>query len=438
MKKPTRTARGAALLALRNTIEQQWFLDAALDQTLGNMADIRERALARELAYGVCRFWPRLSAWREQLLTRPLKEKDHDVGVLINLGLYQLEYSRIPAHAAVAETVQLATSALRKRWANALVNAVLRRFIREREQCIADADKQLPARHAHPQWLIERFRDAWPEQWQDILEANNTHANMALRVNARRLTRDAAITKLASHAIGASPTRWCEQGLVLQEPRDVSALPGFADGDFSVQDQAAQLAAGLLSAQPGQRLLDACAAPGGKFAHVLETSPALSFALALDKESSRVRRIQQTLQRLNLKAQVRHIDALDVDTWWDGEKFDRILIDAPCSATGVIRRHPDIKLHRTPQDIDNLAQQQMALLTAMWPLLADGGRLLYATCSVLPIENANLIRKFLDARPDATPVEMNMHCGIDTNPGRQILPGEDGMDGFYYALLGKQ
>jgi 16S rRNA (cytosine967-C5)-methyltransferase len=433
MKRPS--ARHAALNALRDTIGQGQFLDVALDAALGAIDDARERSLARELAYGVCRYWFRLCAWRDPLLQRPLKEKDLDVGILINLGLYQLEYSRIPVHAAVAETVQLATGTLRKRWANGLVNAVLRRFIREREQCLANSDAHPDTRLAHPRWLVDSLQLAWPDHWQDILLANNTQAPMTLRANARHGSREQAIEKLAAHAIDADTVRWSNEGIVLREPRDVSALPGFADGLVSVQDQAAQLAAQLLDVQPGQRFLDACAAPGGKFAHVLETTAQPGLALALDRDASRAQRIEQTLIRLGLKGRVVTADARDADTWWDSVPFDRILVDAPCSATGVIRRHPDIKLHRSAADIAILADNQFALLDALWPLLAPNGRLLYATCSIMPAENSAPVKRFLATHTDAHAIDLEVDWGIPAPPGRQILPGEDGMDGFYYALL---
>jgi 16S rRNA (cytosine967-C5)-methyltransferase len=431
------SARHAALQALRSTILQGQFLDASLDSALSKIDDVRERSLARELAYGVCRFWFRLTGWRDSLLQHPLKDKDLDVGILINLGLYQLEYSRIPVHAAVAETVQLATSSLRKRWANALVNAVLRRFIREKEQCLNDGDSQPAQRLAHPQWLVDALREAWPDGWQDILTANNTHASMTLRVNTRLSSRALAIEHLASHAISATPSKWSSEGIVLDEPRDVGALPGFSDGMFSVQDQAAQLAAELLDVSPGHRFVDACAAPGGKFAHILESTPQIGYALALDRDAARSKRIEQTLQRLGLNGHVVTADARNIAQWWDGKPFDRILIDAPCSAIGVIRRHPDIKLHRDAADLTTLARDQYALLHALWPLLADNGRLLYATCSVMPAENSEPINRFLRAHCDARSISLDVDWGIAASPGRQILPGEDGMDGFYYALLAK-
>jgi len=411
-------ARRAALQALRDTITHGQFLDAALDAALRGVEDVRERSLARELSYGVCRFWFRLSAWRDALLQHKLKDKDLDVGILINLGLYQLEYSRIPAHAAVA-------------------NAVLRRFIRERDQCLISSDAQPETRLAHPPWLVSALRDAWPDHWQGILAANNAQATMTLRVNTRHGSRAQAIEHLATHAIIAEPTRWCGEGLVLREPRDVGALPGFADGMFSVQDESAQLAAQLLAVCPGQRFLDACAAPGGKFAHVLEKTPRIGHALALDRDAKRAQRIEQTLHRLGLDGHVVTADARDVGRWWDGVPFDRILVDAPCSALGVIRRHPDIKLHRNGADIETLADGQLALLDALWPLLARDGRLLYATCSVMPAENSAPVRRFLRTHTDAHAIDLDVDWGLAAPPGRQILPGQDGMDGFYYALLAR-
>jgi len=431
------SARAAALQALQATLVGGRFLDEVLDGALAHLTDARDRALARDLAYGVCRYWHRLSAVRDSLLERPLKAKDQDVGIVLVLGLYQLTYSRVAAHAAVAETVALC-EALRKRWASGLVNAVLRRFQRERDACLLAADADTAVRLSYPDWLLDALRNAWPDRWQDIAAAGNVQAPMTLRVNRRRLSREDSLKALRAAGFEGEPTAFSTDGIVLASARDVSALPGFAAGDLSVQDEAAQLAAGLLAARDGERFLDACAAPGGKLAHVLETTPGLASVLAVEHGARRAQRTRDTLQRLGLHAALAVADARSPESWWDGKPFDCILVDAPCSATGVIRRHPDIKLNRRPGDLLQLANRQYQLLSALWPLLARGGRLLYATCSVLPEENAAVVTRFARALSDVVVEDLDVPWGEPASPGRQIFPGEAGMDGFYYALLVKR
>ena len=431
--------RGAALAALVATVVRERLLDDALAEPLSRLPDDRERALARELAFGTCRFWFRLAAIRDGLLQRPLRTRDADVGVLIALGLYQLVYSRIPSHAAVAQTVAL-TAQLDKSWARGLVNALLRRFDRERDARLRAADEDPQALHAHPSWLLRALREAWPDDWQSVVAANNRPGPLTLRVNRRRTSRDASLAALAAQGVPAEPCTYSAEGIRLATPRDVAAIPGFAEGDLSVQDEASQLACGLLAPEPGTRLLDACAAPGGKLAHLLECTPGLGGAVAVERDPGRVQRLEQTLDRLGLSREASTIvaDAAEPERWWDGTPFDRILLDAPCSATGVIRRHPDIKLHRRAQDPAARGRLQGRLLEALWPLLARGGRLLYATCSVMPDENAAPVRRFLSGTADAEALAPDVAWGRATPPGRQVLPGDAGMDGFYYALLAKR
>jgi 16S rRNA (cytosine967-C5)-methyltransferase len=394
-----------------------------------------ERALTQELCYGVLRYYPRLAYLAARLLNKPLKRKDLDVQQLILIGLYQLIYLKVPAHAAVAETVA-ATRLLGKDWAAGLVNALLRGFQRGAVQLLAQADADPVARYAHPHWWLAQLQSDWPAHWQDILDANNQRPPMTLRVNARRGSRDDYAAQLQAAGIIAHPVPPAPQALTLEKPVDVTQLPGFSGGAVSVQDAAAQLAAPLLNLAPGQRVLDACAAPGGKTAHLLESEPLLQVQ-ALDSDAQRLTRVQETLARLQLAADLRHGDAASPQDWWDGKAFDRILLDAPCSGSGVIRRHPDIKLLRTAQDIVTLAQQQRRLLDALWPLLAQGGILLYATCSVLMAENQHNLAQFLAAHSDACEQPIGADWGHAQTPGRQLLPGENGMDGFYYARLMK-
>ncbi|MHB8745267.1 MAG: 16S rRNA (cytosine(967)-C(5))-methyltransferase RsmB [Gammaproteobacteria bacterium] len=409
-------------------------LNAILPAALLALAD-QERALTQELCYGVLRFYPRLEHIAAGLLHKALKRKDRDVHQLILVGLYQLIYLKMPAHAAVAETVA-AARALGKDWAANLVNALLRSFQRAPDQYLTRADADLTARWAHPHWWITGLQSEWPDHWQDIVAANNQRPPMTLRVNTQRVSRDSYQSTLQDAGLVAQPHAYAPSALTLEQPVDVARLPGFAAGQVSVQDAAAQLAAGLLDLAPDQRVLDACAAPGGKSAHLLESVPRLRL-LALDSEAQRLTRLHDTLRRLELQAEVCIGDAGAPRDWWDGELFDRILLDAPCSGSGVIRRHPDIKLLRTPTDIAALARLQRHLLDALWPLLAPGGILLYATCSVLPEENRRNVAAFLADHEDAGEHRIEAAWGHEQPPGRQILPGESGMDGFYYARLVK-
>jgi len=409
-------------------------LSASLPGHLATLSDPKDRALVQEICYGVLRWLPRLDYWLRPLLTRPMERQDPIVLALLLAGLYQAGCLRVPPHAAVAATTE-ACRRLKKPWAVPLVNAVLRRFLATRE---ASIERTYPesARFAHPEWLLAAFRTAWPSHWEAIAMANNQAPPMAIRVNARRAGRDAYLVELRDAGIPATPARHADQGLVLASPMEATALPGFRMGAVSVQDTAAQLAAPLLDVRAGHHVLDACAAPGGKAAHLLEISPAARL-VAVDKDPGRLVKVSSNLERLGLQARVMTGDAADPSTFWDGHLFDRVLVDAPCSGTGVIRRHPDIKVLRRPSDIARMAREQSRLLEALWPLLAPGGKLLYATCSILPEENAHRIDAFLGAHPDARLVPIEAPWGRDTGANRQILPGEDGMDGFFYALLQK-
>lgn len=392
-------------------------------------------SLVKELCYGCLRYYPRLQAIIRQLLARPLKPKDKDIEILMALGLYQMLAMRIPEHAAVAETVN-ATKKLGKTWARGVVNAVLRNFQRSKDSLLKDITEQ-EAQFAHPTWLLHRIQQAWPNDWQTIVEANNQHPPLTLRVNLKRQSRDAYLQLLVAKGIEAIATPYSTSGISLASPIDVKKLPGFTKGHVSVQDLAAQLATQLLAVKPGQRVLDACAAPGGKTAHILEAQPALAELVAIDKDEKRLLRVEENLARLSLSARLICADAADTKTWWDGRRFERILLDAPCSATGVIRRHPDIKYLRQEQDFHSLPQQQLQLLNALWPLLASGGVLVYATCSIMPEENTQTITHFLSSHTDAAELPIKVDWGRCVKLGRQVLPGEANMDGFYYVRIKK-
>lgn len=391
-----------------------------------------DAALVQELCYGVCRHYFELAQVASSLLEKPLRKKDRDVWCLLLVGLYQLFYLRVPDHAAINETV----AAVRKPWARGLVNAVLREARRRWPDYSAENFADPALCWSHPAWLIDKLRRDWPDHWTDILRANNERAPMTLRVNRRRTSRDDYLERLLAAGIGAHQGTLGEDALILDAPVPVQALPGFQDGLCSVQDEASQLAAALLRLDAGQRVLDACAAPGGKTCAMLERAGDLDL-LSLDNDAARLERIRDNLARLGLQARVECADAARPGQWWDGRPFDRILLDVPCSGTGVIRRHPDIKLLRKAEDVEGMRERQQAILTAAWPLLKPGGFLLYSTCSVLIEENNAQIAKFLHHTPDARAAALPGDWGQPCEIGRQLLPGTANSDGFYYALLEK-
>ncbi|MDZ4194592.1 16S rRNA (cytosine(967)-C(5))-methyltransferase RsmB [Ectopseudomonas chengduensis] len=425
--------RLAAARALTAVLSGKASLGSSLPPQLDKV-EHHDRALAQDLAFGAARWQPRLQLLAEKLLEKPFKAADKDVEALLLIGLYQLLHSRIPEHAAIGETVGCA-GALKKPWAKGLLNAVLRRAQREHEAIFAELDRDPVLHSAHPRWLQKALKAHWPQHWQAICAANNAHPPLILRVNRRHGSRDAYLIELREAGIEAEPCTFSRDGVRLLQPCDVTTLPGFKEGRVSVQDEAAQLAADLLELAPGQRVLDACAAPGGKTCHLLEVEPGLGEVVAVDLEAKRLARVRENLERLHLEATLIAADGRDTGAWWDGRPFQRILLDAPCSATGVIRRHPDIKLTRKPEDIPALAQLQGELLDALWPTLAPGGILLYATCSVLPTENSETIAAFLARTPDAQEVAITGEFGLQPAHGRQLLPQLDGHDGFYYAKL---
>ncbi|CAM3634725.1 Ribosomal RNA small subunit methyltransferase B [Pseudomonas reidholzensis] len=425
--------RLAAARALAAVLSGKASLNSSLPTQLDKV-DERDRGLTQDLAFGTARWQPRLELLAAQLLQKPFKAADSDVQALLLVGLYQLFYTRVPAHAAIGETVGCADK-LKKPWAKALLNAVLRRAQREGEAILAGMERDPVVRTAHPRWLQKSLKAFWPEQWEAICAANNAHPPMILRVNRRHHSRDAYLALLAEAGIGASACQYSRDGIVLEAACDVRGLPGFAEGWVSVQDEAAQLAADLLELTPGQRVLDACCAPGGKTCHLLEAEQGLAEVVAIDLEAKRLTRVRENLDRLQLDAKLIACDARETATWWDGKPFQRILLDAPCSATGVIRRHPDIKLTRQADDIPALAALQGELLDALWPTLEVGGMLLYATCSSLPTENTEVIEAFLARTPGARELDLATEAGLRQPHGRQLLAQEGGHDGFYYAKL---
>lgn len=434
------SARALAAKILIEVLQKKRSLNTALSEQLQNYPKSKDRGFIQELCYGVLRWHEQLAATVKLLMAKPLKQADQDILYLLLIGIYQLQHLQTKPHAAIYETAQAARE-LKKPWAVGLINGVLREWQRQQAVLNEKINRASPdILYSHPAWLVSEIKQAWPQDWQTILTANNTRPPLTLRVNLLKISREAYLEKLNQLQIEAKPTHYSQAGIQLLIPQDVTQLPGYAEGEFSVQDEAAQLAADLLEPAPHQCVLDACAAPGGKTAHILETQPKLDFLLALDNDAQRLTRITDNLTRLQLlsnKTQLNCADAAQPDTWWDDKLFDRILLDAPCSATGVIRRHPDIKYLRKPEDIKQLNQLQMQLLNALWPLLKSGGIMLYATCSILPQENSLLLQQFMQQHPDTKEISIETRWGIATSVGRQVLPGIDNMDGFYYAKLQK-
>ena len=425
-------ARGSAALALVEILERKSSESQGL-RHLERLKD-RDRAFSRHLVFGVLRWLGALRWLSGQLLHRPLKARDKDVEYLVLLGLFQLWKGGTPPHAAIHETAGAARQ-LGKAWAAGVINAVLRNFQRSGDALLNTLAEQ-PERHAHPEWLLGALQADWPDAWESIVDENNKQPPMWLRVNARRCTRTQYLDRLSKAGLAGQPAQELAEALLCEPPVPVEKLPGFSDGLVSVQDAAAQWAAALIDARPGQRVLDACAAPGGKTCHLLERTPGIEL-LALDREPPRVALIEENLGRLGLEAHTLNADAGAPSDWWDGTAFDRVLLDAPCSATGVIRRHPEIKWLRSPAQVESAVSEQARLLDALWPLLKPGGMLVYATCSVLKCENSLQIGQFLDRHADSAAAPMDGFDIADGEPGRQILPGERNMDGFYYARLVK-
>jgi 16S rRNA (cytosine967-C5)-methyltransferase len=424
---PMRAVAAQVMLA----VEQGRSLSQCLPPALNRLAETDRPAL-QALCFGTCRWFFQLDDELQGRLKKPLKPADRVIHHLMLVALFQLRHSERASYAVLNETVE-ACRALDKPHLTGLVNAILRAA--EREGAPGVTSDYL--RFAHPPWMVEKLRHNWPDDWPSILEANNTQAPMTLRVNARRFTREAYLDLLSDAGIEARATSFAPHGLQLENPVPVERLPYFADGAVSVQDEAAQLCTTLLDLAPGQRVLDACAAPGGKTCAILEACEDLSEVVAVDESADRLPRIEENLARLDLNARVQQADAAQTDDWWDGQAFDRILLDVPCSATGVIRRHPDIKLLRRESDIVPLAGIQLGLLNALWQTLKPGGRLVYATCSVFPQENHRIIRRFLKQTDHAALLEPDLLWGRDTGAGRQLLPTPQSHDGFFYAVLEK-
>ena len=399
-------------------------------------AEDPDRGLISELCYGTLRYLPALQVISGKLLRKGIRDKDADVLALLFIGLYQIRYLRVADHAAVSETVQAAKQ-LKKPWATGLLNAALRKYLATQDELDKELSNNPVYSTAHPQWLVNSIQRQWPEQCEQIFDAANSRPPMTLRVNLQKQSRELLRSDLAELGIEASPGKLCDSALQLKSAVAVHRIPGFDEGFASVQDESAQLAAYLLGPHKAQRVLDACAAPGGKTGHLLERSPEISLT-ALDIDETRIAKVEQNLDRLGCGADIRAADASDLDGWWNGETFDRILIDAPCSGTGVMRRHPDIKQLRTPEDVSGFRERQIELLETLWSTLVSGGKLLYVTCSILKSENQDVVNHFAKNRDDVEFLPIEIDSAIQCNPGIQLLPMADGNDGFYYVLMAKQ
>jgi 16S rRNA (cytosine967-C5)-methyltransferase len=441
MKGAAASARSLAAHAVARVLREGVTLDLALHHALVAAPDAVGPAV-RSLGYGAVRGYFRHEAILGRLLAQPVRSLEPYVRALLSVALFELEDARTPHYAVVDAAVTTAKVTDAKR-ASGLINAVLRRYLRERQSVDADIARSPVTRHAAPIWLADRYRADWPVRWTQLLAAGDTQAPMWLRVNRRRATTESYLARLqAAGLVGHAESR-VPLAIRLDVPCDVHDLPGFGDGVVSVQDLGAQCVAFPLALAPGLKVLDACAAPGGKTALIAEREPQLERLLAVDVDPQRGLKIRENLLRGGLAGQFVAGDATAPLGWWDGVSFDRILLDAPCSALGVIRRHPDIRLRKSPAEIDKLPLLQARLLTAAWRTLAPGGRLVYATCTVTRSENRDVIAAFLDGTPDARIVpaaewEGWPGFGDDDGFGRQILPGEAGADGFYYAALNKQ
>ncbi len=407
---------------------------ASLDDALASarrQCSERDLPLVKSMAYGVLREHAQLSALSAAMLERPL-DREPEIQALLEVGLYQLRRMRIPPHAAVADTVAAATALDKPRMAG-LINALLRRYLREREELEARLPSDAATAHSFPDWLVERIRADWGDEADAVLAASNEQAPLVLRVNRRKLEREAYLAKLRADGLAAHAIEALPEAIALESAVPVEQLPGFEDGEVSVQDASAQLMGHLLDLRDGQRLLDACSAPGGKTGHALELAQLQVTATDIDRD--RLRRVNENLDRLGLQAEaIAAVDASKPSTWWDGRLFDRILVDAPCSGTGVIRRHPDIRWLRRPDDLARFADRQQRLLTALWPLLAPGGVLVYATCSIFSVEGEDVVKQFLMRIPDAKHDPITADWGQARRLGRRIAPG-GAFDGFYYARL---
>ncbi len=428
-------------------LQAVWWLTSVIkdgrsvNELLATPTDVQSAntAFAKHILFGSLRYFHHIKAILDQLLDKPLKRKDVDIFCILISGIYQLKYLSVPDHAAISESVDLAKE-IKKKWASGLINAVLRGYQREQKAIDEKLQKAETYQFSHPNWIINQLKIDWPEHYTKILTANNERAPMTIRVNTSVISRAEYQQRLEDQLIDSKEHPIAEDALVLNEPCDVYALPGFTDGKVTLQDAAAQLVVEILDLSPNMNVLDGCSAPGGKTTHILQREPSTKLT-SVEKSTTRLEKIIKALSRFKMdddpfNVNLLNVDFLDYKNWWDGELFDRILIDVPCSASGVIRRNPDIKFHRKKTDIPSLIDIQKKILNAAWQLLKPGGKLVYATCSVFKDENENQIKQFLKGK-DATLVDIQFKDNQTLGFGYQIFPGQLQMDGFYFCALQK-
>lgn len=434
MNEKTSSVRLVAIRVLESILLNKGSLSTQLTRKQGDVKAEHIPQL-KEICFGVSRQFPKLNSFALHMLDKPFQEKDLDVYAAILIALYQIDYMETPEHAAVNEAVESA-KLIGKPWAGKLVNAILRRYLREADDIKAILKDMPSVNYAHPKWILKRFKKHWSNEFDQIIDANNARPPMCLRANLSRVSRETQIQNLIELGIDCEAGQFAESAIYLKQATSVQSLPGFFEGDMSVQDEAAQLSAEILLPQDGDKVLDACAAPGGKTGHLLESADIELTAIEL--EPWRLQKIEENLERLNFNAHLMCADSGDLDAWWDQTHFDKVLLDVPCSATGVIRRNPDIKINRKPADIDELVEIQKQLIENIWRTLKPGGRLLYATCSVMPEENERQMAHFLDNTHDALEIELDVCWGKKVSHGIQLLPKQQSHDGFYYCLLEKK
>ena len=432
-------ARYAALLVLQDVLFPKKNVFHTLDQAFSYHRIFlhKEHKLIYELCFGTCRYFNQLKNWALELLDKPLKQGDQDVFLAILLGIYQLYFLNVPHYSSIHESVNLAIQ-LKKPWAKGLINAILRRAQREETSFKPFLEKQPSSFWAHEDWFIQKLQKDWPIHWQEILSANNQKAPLIIRVNLKEISREAYIKELDNNQISYSISSLSEAGIYIHNAT-LSQLPYFEDGFLSVQDEAAQMAAFLLDVKPQMRVLDACSAPGNKTCHLLETYENFSL-VSVEKDEKRARKITENLSRLGFNSEALDLiieDITQVDQWWNNHLFDRILIDAPCSSTGVIRRHPDIKWSKDEKDLHQNAKIQLEILNALWPTLKVGGLLVYSTCSIFKMENEAVIANFIADKNNYLFQKITLQGGIALSYGYQFLPHPEKTDGFYYSIIQK-
>ena len=426
-------------LVLNQVIHGKHSLDRAIEQAHKDIED-NEKPLLANICYGTLRFYWELKAKIDQLLSQPLKKKDKIIENLLQSAIFQIDKTRIPDHAVVSQTVE-ASRKLNKGHFSSLINGILRTYLRS-DRDIEKITEEI--KFNHPNWMIEKIKQDWPLNWEQILKKNNDRAPMWLRVNQKKIETKKYLKQFLTDEskIEADNMQLNDYAICLKTPISVKYLPGFEEGYVSIQDGAAQLAVDVLLENKSGRILDACAAPGGKTAQLIENIDSTSTVTAIEMDSERAELINENLLRLGHSTEVIVDDASDIESWWDSIFFDLILLDAPCSSSGVIRRHPDIKHLRRKDDIYTFQKKQLKIISAIWKILAPKGRLLYVTCSIFKEENDEVMNQFLEKHDNVALQDLLLNNNIlekmiKTRYGYQLFPGTINTDGFYFSCLKK-